>query len=430
MKALHYGKRGWLLIVISAFTMFYATIGGVALNVIVPKFSELYGWSSTQLLAYATPIGFITAFSCLVFSYFTTKPKGGMRITTVSMLIFIVGISLWGFSTAPWQYFVCFTLVNVGGTGAAFYGLVILLGNWFPVKKGAVIGIVTAGANVGTMLIGWVFTWLWDTVGFRMSFVVLALTIAVPFILLLLFIRETPEQIGCYPDNDPSASLSALSAQKERNAIIDKTSPFTVRRLLHTKEFWTLFLSLSILKMMNQGVNSSVVPATVSFGNNWTWAMSTMTVFSIVAVPSSVVAGFIDTKIGVRKTSILVSLVGTVAMFASIFHGHTWSRILIASTYGFFLGSASNLTTSLLVTYFGRYDFKKALAVMEPAITLLRMLGVSLVAHTLETTGHYETSLAVFGVLSLAAAVMFLCTKEKHLGRTDEDIEKLLQSAD
>lgn len=243
MKKLNFGKYGWILIIIMMLVCFSMAYMVSTLSAVVPVFSERFGCESSYLMSFSAYAGFITAISCVIFSAIIAVKKRARAMVIVCLALVTGSMVLWGFSTTPTQYFICYTVLSVGITGAGAYGMPLLLGNWFPKKKGIVIGIVTVGNNFGTMLTAVILSAVWTFASFEAGFIVLALGTLVAMVLLLLFIKEKPELQGCFPDNDPSSVIQNTDNKAQIESLINRTNRFSIKHLLKSKLIWKLIFA-------------------------------------------------------------------------------------------------------------------------------------------------------------------------------------------
>lgn len=56
----------------------------------------------------------------------------------------------------------------------------------------------------------------------------------------LVFVRDNPEDVGLYPDNDQSMTREKAQALFEVGESYRKSSPWTISKLLRTKQVWQI----------------------------------------------------------------------------------------------------------------------------------------------------------------------------------------------
>lgn len=426
MKKNNFGVRGWILIVACIMLSYVSIITTVGLNVIVPKFSEIYGWNVNEMMSFSKYAGFITAIFCIAFAIIISKFEVAKVLTLITTIATLIAFILMGQVKEISQFHFLYIVLFVGIAGASCYGMPILLGNWFPKKKGIVFGMVTIGSNVGTMTLPLLLSLCWEKLGAKLGFMIFSIVIMIPILLIAFFIKSKPEYQGCYPDNDNTVKIEDTEKEKKKENIIVKTSPFTFLKLLKTKQLWSIVIGNSLIQIIYMGVVSNVYIVNESFGNSPLRAIGFLSIGSIIAIPSSIILGVIDTKFGSKIASVIVSVVCTIALIISMFHGQPWVLIPGTMAFGFFIGAFNNIVCSMTISVFGRYDFKNAISLVQILLSIVRPIGIAIMSEGYVLTGNYDTGLRIFLCLSILAVIVMVAIDEKCIGRTDADIEKIM----
>ena len=155
-KVKGYGGRGWLLIIwIATAFLAYMVIGNYPLNIL----ADLYGGQQTLSTIYtvASVIGVIVQ---LVASGFIGRMKSVKKFGAIMGLLSIImllGIMLIpGYIPGPTQM-LWRAVYGIGTVLSVMYGtfaISILVGQWFPTRKGSVMGIATCAFPLGNGVIG------------------------------------------------------------------------------------------------------------------------------------------------------------------------------------------------------------------------------------------------------------------------------------
>lgn len=423
MKNSGFGKYGWLLIVIGFLTMYCNTIMTTGINTIAPKLAEQIGQGADVLLSKTSLCGIFTALSCVVLGLIHNKFNCTRIIYMGGLMVMGIAILLVAFASKPWHFVAFFFAMPLGMSSSMGYGLSLIINNWFPRKKGLILGIVTVGVNVGSMTVNWLITALWNSIGVIGGFAVLSAFAFVPFI-LMFFIKDYPEMQGCFPDNEPVSSTYSLEELKKREHIITQTSPFTFRAIFTNMSFWFVTISCGVMIMVGIGIDSSLLAAALSFGDSWSFGMWLITIPALIGIPSSVIFGAIDTKFGTRLASILVCIFGIIALLIMYFHAHLWSVIIFIICYGAFNGAANNMYASLMISKFGKYDSARAFAFSFPIFTMIQRTGTWMSAVIPNIFGNYESTFFVFSACLLAALVLLLLLGDNCVGRSNVEVER------
>lgn len=199
----NFGAKGWGLVcyeIVLLFFMTGLTVDG--LNIIVPHMAVFHGLNADTILSISTPAGIIALFLVLFWGKFI-KMWGLKKVTVVTMFLAAISMVLYGHSVNIAMYAVMLVLVvtfiNAFATTCGF----AICANWFPTKKGIVMGFVTIGMNLASALISLILNALSSRFNIATALTIMGGVIAVVAVLILLFVKATPEEAGCYPDNDP-----------------------------------------------------------------------------------------------------------------------------------------------------------------------------------------------------------------------------------
>lgn len=155
-KRIGYGTRGWVLIIwIATAFLAYTAIGNYPLNIL----SDLYGGQQTLSSIYtvASIIGVIVQ---LIASSFIGRLKSVKRMGVIFGILSILALLgimfIPGYIQGPMQMLwrVVYGLGTVLSVMYGTFALSILIGQWFPTKKGSVMGIATFAFPIGNGVIG------------------------------------------------------------------------------------------------------------------------------------------------------------------------------------------------------------------------------------------------------------------------------------
>jgi MFS family permease len=196
-----------VMVICGMFTsMVVIAFARLAFGLILPPMRADLGLDYQQagLLGTITALGYL----CFVLVGGIAAARWGARFTIVFGLV-SVAAGFAGLSVAS-AYPVLLVLMALLGFGTAFSfaPMVSLLATWYPERRGLVIGCMTSGVGLGTLLVGLLvpllYGWFGDS-GWRMSwgsFAVAAMSVAV---LVILFVRDPPRAVLGEGEKPPSA---------------------------------------------------------------------------------------------------------------------------------------------------------------------------------------------------------------------------------
>ena len=148
-------------------------------------------WSRTTISA---ALSFAHVTSCVVSPIVgrLIDGYGARKVETASLLIVAAGFLCLSWVGQLWQLYASYVVLGCGFASA--FGLVSgkLVGAWFPVNRGKVMGVVTAGNNFGGMVLVQVATWVARVWGWRASCWAFAIIMAALGLCFMLAVRDAP----------------------------------------------------------------------------------------------------------------------------------------------------------------------------------------------------------------------------------------------
>jgi len=412
----NFGAKGWVVILFT-FCLFWMGSAWpiTALNVVIPKFNEINGWSTAAMNNLTTISNWISLIGAAFFTWYCDR-VGPKIVIAIGCFLGAISLFFWARCGSLTEFTLWQSILNIAGTAFCQIGLGALIANWFPTKKGLAMGWLTIGAVAQAMTIAKSQYYLIDNYSFKASFDVYAVAFLVLTVVCILFIKSNPEEAGAFPDNDRTMTKEKVERLRAEGELYRKTSPWTVVKLLATKETWLIGISTGILALFVVGIMSNFIPLCVSRGLSTDEAVTLMIWIAPVVALFSYLWGFADQKIGTRKTTIIMFawFIATILLALVPSRVVLYIALFMVSSA---MGGANNLAISITGSVFGRYDFAKAWGVIDIMNVIVRSFGFSLVGGLAGITGSYTWSfIALIAVSALGLILMFL-VKERLLGR-------------
>ena len=296
-----------LLMLLGVFLMFfYAGLQTDHLNVLTPYLQATYGWDDLAITNPVTAAAIVSIVLYLVAGAAYVK-YGVRRILVPSILLLALGclgIALAGENYAIYavSLFVVRALVV-----PLLLGAFLLAANWFIKYRGRVLGVVTAGAPLFSIIGIAAMNWLANDVGLGLNVYAVIAAILVAMLLVAAFgIKDTPEESGLFPDG---ADHRPLSEEQ------DAGEPITVRQLLGEVRAWQLIVSYGILQFVIVAMMAYMAVRYISLSTPEnvpnlfvSEALIWLSVGAASGIPMSYVIGWIDDKLGSIKASLVLNI--------------------------------------------------------------------------------------------------------------------------
>ena len=411
-KVRGFGFRGWMLVIYQflAFLVFIAFT-----NWPMNALTDIYSPENPQFISTLYTIGQILGIGTqLILSAQIGKVKNvkvlGIILGCISML-FCLGVMILPPGTL---WFVSFFLVSFIVTVWCTFTIGILIGQWFPRRKGTVMGLVTFAFPIGNALVSPFATKVFsgfatmgrpDVTGAFLPYFILGL---VGLLIGAVFVTDYPEQCGAYRDNDRTFTPEQAKAMMEEEIENKKTTVWTLGNTLKTAAFWEMTIPMGLLLMTSIGMMTQTVTL-IGVGLGYEQQSKEfgmiMLAICIVACVGSYVLGVLDTKIGTRKAMLISACIMVVSGIFGVISGPAMIPALMCLAA--FMGAASNFTVSGAVQYWRREDFPSVFAKVNPVASLLSAFGPMIVAFFLFGKGMPDVK-APFMFVLIAGVVSFV----------------------
>ncbi len=403
-------SKGWGIILYQAL-MFFLLIGFSidGLNIVAPAFSEASGVDYPSVLSMATIAGFI---GIVVYIFAgRVNVKIGPRLMSGTCLIG-AGLSyiFLGHTSTLVTYCIALTLVTCFINSAAYIAGNTLIAQWFPKKKGLANGFTTMGHNCGSAFYVPLVSAAIAAFGFANGLSLLAVIAIVLGVAGLLFVRNTPQEAGMYPDN-----VSKEVYEKEYfQGDTEGDGGWSVGKLLRTKEMWLCALIIGINQLVTTGVMSQLVVRNTGIGFTQEAAVGLMTVCALIGVAGSYAFGAIDQKLGVKKAILLFLVWYCVALAVNCTDTMVGVYISVAMI-GVAVGAAANFIVSLPASVFGRQGFTMVNSVFFPLMQIVLTTNYAVNAAALKITGSLRGAYIVYiGLLVVNMVLTVLINPTKY----------------
>lgn len=345
--------------------MFFLYVGMIndGTNVLVPAAAANCGVEPGTIITMNGYAGMIAVIGFIIAGQINKKI--GPRLTSAICLI-ISGVTYIGCgnATSVMFYTVCMTLCATGMMSAGYVAGGTLVANWFPKKKGIVMGYTTMGHNFASAFYVAIMTGLIATMGSMNKASWLPGVAAIILgIVGFIFMRNTPQERGINPDN---VSDEVYASEYDT---AEDDSDWTTIKLLKTKETWFAAIFTGLFQICSVGVMQQLVTRNIrDFGMTQGAALTLMTIVALIGVFGSWIIGVIDQKIGTKKTMQFFGIWYAAALVINVLAKGQVGLLFYLSILmiGMGIGGSANFTTSLPTSIFGRQGFDKVNSVVFP----------------------------------------------------------------
>lgn len=293
-----------LMVLGTLFMFFYSGLQIDHLNILTPYLAQTYGWDDLKITNPATVASTVGIALYLIIGGAYVK-YGVKKILIPCMTLLAlgcVGIGMAGenYTIYSVSLFVVRTMViplQLGGF--------MLAANWFIKYRGRVLGVITAGSPLFSILgIGTLASFV-AKYGLQSSYTMIGGVVFVLMLVTLVGLKDTPEEAGLYPDGADTPPASEA---------LDHGEALTIKQLLSESRAWKLIISYGILQFVIVCMMAYMAVRFISLGTPAdvpnlfvSKALKWLSIGAAAGIPMSYVLGWIDDKLGSIKASLVLN---------------------------------------------------------------------------------------------------------------------------
>lgn len=421
-KTVNFGFRGWMLILYQAIAFVtYHVFTNYPLNIL----ADFYG-GAQRLSAVYSACAIIGVIAQLALANVIAKMKSVKAFGTVLGLITLV--LGFGIMTIPFRsaniWLVCYALENVIAVLYATFSIGILVGQWFPRRKGTIMGIATFAFPLANGLIGPFAARVFlhgkpDVFG---AFLPFFLVFIIGWLIGLIFIRDYPEQCGAFRDNDRTMTPEAAKQMMMQEIENKKTTVWTLGHTLRCRDFWLITIPVGLLLMFSIGMmtqSAAIIGhyrGQLNFVGGYTGVMLLIMIFGCIG---SFVLGVLDTKFGTKK-AIMISLLFMILAGVLGCIPHAVTLLFAMICLAVFMGASSNFGVSMAAQYWRREDFSSVFATASPIGNIICSSGPVVIARLMYSRLGYQSIFIATIAAGVIGMICILAFRPIHVKEVDD----------
>ena len=417
-QARGFGFRGWMLIIYQAIAYItFQCFTQYPLNIL----ADFYGGSQKVANIYSI-CAVVGIFVQIILAGVVAKMKKIKLFGTILGAVTLVLAFLVMTLPAGTGWDVSYAIINVVSVLYATFALGILVGQWFPTKKGIVMGIATLAFPIANGLLG-PFASAVFAKGFpdiKGAFLPFFIVSVIGWIIGIVFIKDYPEECGAFRDNDRNMTPEVAKAIMEQEIENKRTSVWTYLHTLKCKEFWFGTICVALLLSCSIGLMSQSNAIITAYPElNYTTVMALVMIFGCIG---SFVLGILDQKLGTRKAMIISTCLMIIGGILGLINNAT--ALMIAMIFvAMFMGASSNFGVSHAAQYWRREDFSRIFTLSSPIGSAISSASPALIAALLFGATGYKGHSGAFTFVLIAgivALVVMLLHKPSHIKEMDD----------
>ncbi len=371
-------------------------------------------WSASQIQIARTVAEFVCI--ALTFVYGTLFMKFGVRKTLIPCIM-LCALGCVGITAANGQ-------TITGGEGSfllfSISSFVLrcccmcfqmagfqLAANWFIKYRGRVLGIITLGSplfsvvGVGGMTAMIANNWNGD---YRFFYIGITAVLVVIAICTRFLLKDTPEEVGLYPDGADTAPVSEAD---------DDGIPMTVKEILSEKRAWLLIVSFGAFQFIINCCMSSMAVRFITLSGGTLWPVPAATNWlafgAIGGIFMSYVFGWIDDKFGTVKASLLLGITELIPVLmlmlmppqGNALMGYVWGFGVACMT-----GGVPTMHPASITYAYGRKEYQAA----NRVIMAIQLIPSALAAYMMAALIESGKGTLAYGICVVVIVIGLVAT--------------------
>jgi len=292
------------------------------------------------------------------------------------------------------------------GIGIVYNVVISVVSKRFPDRSTTASGVLMMGFGISTLAIGSVAGILMEQTDWRNIFLLLAVCMAVVFVIGSFFMTGGPEE-----------AAAAEAAKAAGGNMPAKQAPPDVetKEMLKRPTFWKLYIFQILVCGIAVCVISIAKDVSVSVGNAETFAIFMVGLLSVCNGIGRIVGGFLFDRIGRRPTILLASVLAIIASLVCLFSilGEiAWLNTIGLVLVGFMYGLNPPISAGNAKSLFGAKFFPVNFPVINSMLifaSFASTIGGTLYA----STGNFTAVFIMLVCFSLAGFGLFLSVRKQ-----------------
>lgn len=410
-KSKWYGPKqiGMMIYTAILFLIGTSIIGGNN-NTVFPMFSEINGWDINVINAVSGIGCIMKAIGVLALAKVVRK-IGAKNLTVITLFLSAALLVVFGTTKSLPVFLVVILVLGFLGGGYEKNGGMTLTANWWPTKKGIVLGFTTMGIIAMNILYVPLMPKLLAKFGLGGGMSIIAVILVIVAVLTILLVKNTPEEVGEYPDGDPTYAVNGAEVARMMR---EYKSPFTLRKVCADKNTWFIGFGSAFAFLAVMSYIASAIPTMIGYGYAPTFATAIFAVGGIMGIIGSFLFGLIDQKIGTKKAFIIYFICIIIGFIFTLLMPKGEVFCWIAGIVIFAAqGALCNLLPSYVATIYGRWDYTSGYQVIGTVFEIGAGIGVMMTGFITNAAAMY-----IFDIVLLVIGLVFMVlSKDEFIGK-------------
>ncbi|MDL2258580.1 MFS transporter [Eubacteriales bacterium OttesenSCG-928-K08] len=366
----------------------------------------IYGWSvfvtpleaefNWQRAQSSLTFTFSMIFFCLggFFSGLLLKKFSHRFVLRLSACCLLVGFFFASRVQSLWGIYLSYGVLCGSGVGLGYNCVLGTVGRWFPEKPGFCSGTLMLGFGIGALILGTGASGLIGLIGWRKTFVLLAVVFAAVVAVGAQLIKTPDEQ--------------ELDELKRRVSRVDapQVQSLTPKEMFKTSSVWLLVGWGTLLMLVGLAVVGQAVPIALEIGLPLALATTVSGLISVCNGLNRFITGSLFDKLGRTKTMAIITVLFLVATPLLYFATRAKSTALLVAGFlliGMAYGGVPTLLSAACSRMYGPKNYAINFSFLNFHIIPAAVIGPMVFSLVQQAAGSYTPAFLVLLVGCVAA---------------------------
>jgi len=303
------------------------------------------------------------------------------------------------FSIAP-NIYAFYAVSLVLGTclcAVAQVGVSTLISSWFNEKRGLAIAIAATGSGIGGIIMNPLIASLITNLGYRKTYLVLAIMMACTLIPCALFlVKSTPADKGLEP----------YGGAPEAGGIDLQHEGMTAAEARKTPIFWMWVAICMVISASCVCIMQHTTSYITDLGHPYAFAAKIASIVTASLAVGKLVMGVVFDKLGTHKAATISITIFIAALTLYCFAENTVALYVGPAIIGFGLSFSTVAYSVVTQDLFGKLDFASIYGTLVIFTSLGSAVGSPIVAGVYDTMGTYRPAWMVMTGLQVCCLIL------------------------
>ena len=357
--------------------------------------ADEFGWSRGEVTV-AFSIFIITAAILSPIVGWLTDKRGPRQVLLLGTIALSLALFLLSRTSALWNYYLFHLCLGIGYVLLQTIPLSIIISNWFHRLRGTVQGLAFTGIGLGGIVLAApIGNYLIPNIGWRNTYLVIALFLLFIMLPLLLFVvKNHPYQKGLHPYGQEVAEVADGHGSK-----IKEITGLSLKEATGTLTFWVISLTSMVYGAGLTAALQNQVSILTEQGFTATSAVAAIGIVGLSSAVGKLIFGYLCDRINPKYAAAIsyaLTASSLVLMIQARSMAHLW---LFAVIHGLGHGGWAPNMAMLAASYFGLKQYGIVLGTTHLLYMAGAAIGPMIAGFAYDQTGSYRLVLTVFAIL-------------------------------